>query len=576
MPFRSRPARPVVLVAATFVLVVLAVLAACGSDTDSATDAPTTPTPIPTASRVEPSPVPQSEPTDERPTTPAEPTSTDRRAAQSPTPEPSQIEFETDGFVADDPTNQRRYDSIRDVDFEDGFTYVTGLEYTLTATVSGGRFETGELSDGDYFFFGVGGVEFADLDGDGADEAVVATTWNGGGSGYFDSVRAFRLREGALESAGVVPFGDRADGGIQGIAIDDGAVLVRSFAGTQGACCPNRIVENRLVLGEAFLTLGERGDARTWLSSQTSDEEIVFQPGTSSAVLEVWADIVQEEFHFEAAAGQRVRIRVIDGPTPTAFGLYSEATGSLAVADEIELPEDGIYDLAIVFDLPRDAPTLFELSIDAEEPRVTWTPEVSQTVITEDPFVFTNLVWPQFDSAAAGTADANLALAEFVAGLDDYWIEDVTVFSEPQGESSYDVNYDVTFAGYDLASVRFDYLDYVCCRPYPGYGPHAAVVDLAAGRLLDVDEILDLDRRQEIIDIWTAELQEQSEIDAEVLELTGLAPDFDSVGLVPGGIEFGTERGSLGGGMPGTLTFVSFERLGDLVRPDIVGRVAGN
>ena len=131
------------------------------------------------------------------------------------------------------------YGSIRDVDFMNGFTFDTGLDFGPTAvTVVGGFYENGEFGDDEFYWFGVTQVDIGDLDGDGAEEAIVATSWNGGGTGYFDTVSAFRLADGVVESAGSVLFGDRADGGIYDVRIEDGSAYVWSFSSTMGACWP--------------------------------------------------------------------------------------------------------------------------------------------------------------------------------------------------------------------------------------------------------------------------------------------------------------------------------------------------
>ena len=121
------------------------------------------------------------------------------------------------------PEHDQIYASIRDVDFMNGFSYHTGFDLESSmSTVTDGSFENGQIGDVGYYWFGVTDVDFGDLNNDGADEAIVTTSWNGGGSGYFDSVRAFRLVDGEVQAAGTVLFGDRADGGVFDARIEDG------------------------------------------------------------------------------------------------------------------------------------------------------------------------------------------------------------------------------------------------------------------------------------------------------------------------------------------------------------------
>lgn len=471
------------------------------------------------------------------------------------------------------------YSSIRDVDFMNGFTFTSDLDFGAPeVTVENGEFANGDFGDPDYFWFGVNDVDFGDLDGDGIDEAIVATSWNGGGTGYFDSVRAFRLTDGAVEAAGIVPFGDRADGGIFDVSIEDGTASVLSFSTTLGACCPNQVSRNTLVLGDHWLVAADREPARTWMSLNTysDDNELKFLPGTSSAMVVMYGFEVNGEFVFEASRDQRVTFALTEGPAPADISLVSISTGQvMSGLAEMALPDDGFYRVEVEFDSERTDKTILDVIIDDGEPAlpVTWTPAVEQTIVTAEPFVSSSLVWPVFASDQPGTAAANQALAAYVAALDDYWIQDVTEFSDPQDDSSYDVSYDVTLAAPDLVSVRFNFFDYVCCRPYPNYGVRSAVIDLATGDILALGDIIDTNRLSEVHQLWLAELENQGLL-PEVAALLGESATFDSLTLVPGGIEFSTDRNSLGGGSSGTSTVISFAELGNLVNPALVARAA--
>jgi hypothetical protein len=80
---------------------------------------------------------------------------------------------------------------------------------------------------------------FADIDGDGADDAVISTALGTGGTGQFSSVAVYALRGGRVVSLGDIPGGDRGDGGIRRIALDGRAVIVERnvLAEGDGACC---------------------------------------------------------------------------------------------------------------------------------------------------------------------------------------------------------------------------------------------------------------------------------------------------------------------------------------------------
>jgi hypothetical protein len=92
-------------------------------------------------------------------------------------------------------------------------------------------------------YFHVEPPVFGDVDKDGAEEAIVTTYIDSGGSGYFSTVYVFTLRGGAPVVLGTIPGGDRADGGIRAVALaDDGAIRVaRHDAEGGGACCPTGI-----------------------------------------------------------------------------------------------------------------------------------------------------------------------------------------------------------------------------------------------------------------------------------------------------------------------------------------------
>ena len=80
---------------------------------------------------------------------------------------------------------------------------------------------------------------FADVDGDGVEDAVVACVLGTGGTGQFSAVRIFTLRGGNVIELGEVLGGDRGDGGIRRVAVDGAAIVVdrNVLAEGDGACC---------------------------------------------------------------------------------------------------------------------------------------------------------------------------------------------------------------------------------------------------------------------------------------------------------------------------------------------------
>lgn len=141
--------------------------------------------------------------------------------------------------------------AIRRVDFRN-FTYPDAC--VGEAHVVDGQFS--EEIEGSPFrwWFSVAGVVYGDLTGDGEEEAVVLTLCNGGGSGVYSSGTVYTMREGKPVPIVDLPVGDRADGGIEGVEIQNGLLVLTRNDGNGAMCCPEftvtltyRVVGNQLV-----------------------------------------------------------------------------------------------------------------------------------------------------------------------------------------------------------------------------------------------------------------------------------------------------------------------------------------
>src|SRR5215471_13889671 len=85
-------------------------------------------------------------------------------------------------------------------------------------------------------------ITFADVDGDGREEALLVVSSNLGGAGTMIDGYVFGLENGVPLLRATIQGGDRGDGGIQSMKVKNGIVIVRRFADeNSGACCPNRI-----------------------------------------------------------------------------------------------------------------------------------------------------------------------------------------------------------------------------------------------------------------------------------------------------------------------------------------------
>jgi hypothetical protein len=160
------------------------------------------------------------------------------------------------------PTNTANDDggakTVHDIDWLN-FTYRAGIgEMEEQYTVVNGEAEFAYDMDGnmvapdyepanpdDYVergYFQVAAPEFGDLDGDGADEALIVSVLNTGGTGQFDAITVYTMRDGGPAILGQIPGGDRGDGGISSASITDGAVVVERMMSQEGdgACCPSK------------------------------------------------------------------------------------------------------------------------------------------------------------------------------------------------------------------------------------------------------------------------------------------------------------------------------------------------
>lgn len=80
---------------------------------------------------------------------------------------------------------------------------------------------------------------FADLDGDGVEDAIISGVLATGGTGHFSEVRIYTMRAAGIVELAAIPGGDRGDGGIRHVALDGNAVIVdrNVLAEGDGVCC---------------------------------------------------------------------------------------------------------------------------------------------------------------------------------------------------------------------------------------------------------------------------------------------------------------------------------------------------
>lgn len=116
-------------------------------------------------------------------------------------------------------------------------------------------------------------IAFGDVDGDGREEALLVVSSNLGGAGTMICGYVFGLENGAPVLRATIEGGDRGDGGIESMKVQNGLVLVRRFGDeNSGACCPNRIeVEKWAWTGTALEQRGKstsmRRAPKPWFAS---------------------------------------------------------------------------------------------------------------------------------------------------------------------------------------------------------------------------------------------------------------------------------------------------------------------
>jgi hypothetical protein len=90
---------------------------------------------------------------------------------------------------------------------------------------------------------------FADVNGDGADDAIISSVLATGGTGHFSEIRIYTLRDGKVGVLAEIPGGDRGDGGIRRVVLDGTALIVERnvLVEGDGLCCPSAAQRERWI-----------------------------------------------------------------------------------------------------------------------------------------------------------------------------------------------------------------------------------------------------------------------------------------------------------------------------------------
>jgi hypothetical protein len=158
--------------------------------------------------------------------------------------------------------------SVRDRDWKNGALDLGSGRFVFV----GGRYA--ELTDEGMcsVCLTIGDVSFGDVDGDGAEEAIVIIQSNLGGAGTSSEAYVFGLVAGKPVLRAHIDGGDRGDGGLQSVSVAAGEVIVRrlDLAASDNVCCPSRVLierwrwrEGRLVKSPGAARVRKR-KARAW------------------------------------------------------------------------------------------------------------------------------------------------------------------------------------------------------------------------------------------------------------------------------------------------------------------------
>jgi hypothetical protein len=254
--------------------------------------------------------------------------------------------------------------SVRDVDFLNrAYGETLCAEEGTTITVTNGVFE--RTDEDDRAYFKVLEVVYGDLTGDGADEAVVLTICNTGGTGQFSDGLVYTVRSGALVLLTTLGVGDRADGGIHNVAVENGVLRVERYGTGEGggACCP-QVIDSQAFQwnGKKFVPKG-RSELRSYVDALNMEGaapyRVQFRRNTSGAVL-VGLTTAADSFLVGARKGQKLLLQldtdddtsevVVIAPGGAQFGRIS-GNGKASLV----LPATGDFTLKVNSRASKDA-----------------------------------------------------------------------------------------------------------------------------------------------------------------------------------------------------------------------------
>jgi hypothetical protein len=237
---------------------------------------------------------------------------------------------------------------IHKVDFQN-FTYkpYCAGEDAQNVTVKKGEFAKETKMDGyvDHFYFNILGVEYGDLTGDKQDEAVVLSVCNTGGTGQFTEGFIYTIKGGKPVLLARVPGGDRAEGGLRSLTVENGHLVVDANDGSadSGACCPEYAIRSTYRLsGDKLLEVG-KGVRRALYPAET----LAFDRGAFGKTFSVTVGTEdRKRYTLGARAGQTLTVSVnMSDASLRLLGDTDAVEGKNSIS--AKLPKSGDYTFEI-------------------------------------------------------------------------------------------------------------------------------------------------------------------------------------------------------------------------------------
>jgi hypothetical protein len=237
---------------------------------------------------------------------------------------------------------------IRSVDFKN-FTYPAYCigEKPENITVKDGEFYREKQEDGyvDRFSFNVFDIAYGDVTGDGAEEAIVLSVCNTGGTGNFSEGYVYSMKAGKPVVIARIPGGDRAYGGLRSTRVEGGLLTVESndVGDEGGACCPQFVVTTKYRVSAGKLIAMGQPSRKDLFPKQ----RVTFARGTTGATLDLTLPAGElQRYVVGARAGQVLRVST--GSPDVSVRLLEEAPVTEGVNGfSARLPRSGDYTVQI-------------------------------------------------------------------------------------------------------------------------------------------------------------------------------------------------------------------------------------